>query len=370
MVPYAQGQLVGWDNQYQNALPSLELFPRLGSQAYIRGAQGARLGRAWGAVGARANIMAWKVFPGVESELLNLHGLAHKINFDANYRTAYSNVPLGRIGIQDDLDYNTYEFVRRYFAMEQYSTVLPPQYDPRLLTLRRGITPITGTTDIQADMQTLDLGIRQRLQTRRGPEGKRRVVDIMTLDLTTTYYPNANRDNFGTPFGQNMYNWEWYIGDRTSLQSYGWFEFFDITGQPLYLASPRGTNDPFGVRVITSGVSFNRPPRGNVFIGYSVINTGPIATSALNVMFSYWLSPKWYSSFGTSYDFGNAILLGSTVGITRIGADWLTSIGLTVDPQRNSYMFGFELTPRLSPSLRFGSGGGVARFDSRFAPTE
>jgi len=370
VVPYLQGQLVGWDNQFADSLPPLERFTELPQTAYIRGPQGSALGRAFGAAGVRANVMAWRIFPGVESELLNLHGLAHKVNFDANFRTSYSNVNLGRIGIQDTLDDNTYELVRRYFAMEQYETILPPQYDPRLLTLRRSVSPITGTTDIQDDMTTLDLGIRQRLQTRRGPEGRRRIVDIMTLDLTTTYFPDADRDNFGKAFGQNMYNWEWFIGDRTALQSYGWFEFFDIAGDPIPVASPRGTNDPFGVRVITSGVSLNRPPRGNIFIGYSVINTGPIATSALNVSWSYWLSPKWYSSFGTSYDFGNAILLSSTVGITRIGADWLTSIGLTVDPQRDSYMFGFELTPRLSPSIRFGSGGGVARFDSRFAPVE
>jgi hypothetical protein len=33
-------------------------------------------------------------------------------------------------------------------------------------------------------------------------------------------------------------------------------------------------------------------------------------------------------------------------------------------------MFGFELTPRLSPSIRLGSGGGLARFDPRFAPVQ
>ena len=54
----------------------------------------------------------------------------------------------------------------------------------------------------------------------------------MTLDLDTTYFPNANRDNFGKPFGQNMYNWQWFIGDRTSIISYGWFEFWNIARQP------------------------------------------------------------------------------------------------------------------------------------------
>jgi hypothetical protein len=349
VIPYAQGQLVGWNNQIN----------------------GQALGRAWGAVGGRANIMAWKNYPEIESELFNVHGLSHKINFDADFRSAYSNVNLSQIGVQDDLDANSYEYTRRYFALTNYfGGLLPPQYDPRLLTLRRAISPIGGTTDIQGTLETFQLGIRQRLQTKRGPEGRRRIIDWMTLDLTTTYFPNASRDNFGKPFGQNQYNWEWFIGDRTSILSYGWFEFFNIAGKPILLSNPRHSNNPLGLNVITSGISISRPPGGNIFFGYSVINTGPISTSALNVSTSYWLSPKWYGSFSTSYDFGNGILLGSTFAVTKIGADFLTSVGLTVDPQRQSYQFGFELSPRLSPSVRLGNGGGVARFDQRFAPTQ
>jgi len=56
--------------------------------------------------------------------------------------------------------------------------------------------------------------------------------------------------------------------------------------------------------------------------------------------------------------------------VTKIGADFLTSIGLTVDPQRQAYTFGFEFSPRLSPNTRLGSGGGPYRVDSRFAPTQ
>ena len=56
--------------------------------------------------------------------------------------------------------------------------------------------------------------------------------------------------------------------------------------------------------------------------------------------------------------------------LTRIGADYLTSVGLTVDPQRQSYMFAFEISPRLSPNIRFGSGARPSQFDSRYAPTQ
>ncbi len=349
-TPYVQGQLVGWDNQIGNV----------------------PIGRAWGAIGARANILAWRTFTGpqFESELLNVHGLAHKVNLQADYRDAFSNVSLARIGVQDDLDDNSYEYTRRYFALANYvGGLLPRQYDPRLLTLRRGISPITGTTDIQDSIETVRLNLNQRLQTKRGPEGKRRIIDYMILDLTTTYFPNARRDNFGKAFGQTMYNYEWYIGDRTSFISSGWFEFFDISGQPILISNPTHTNDPFKFAVISSGFNISRPPRGSVYLGYTIINTGPISTSALNASYTYWLSPKWYMFFATSYDFGNAILLGSTVSVTKIGKDYLTSVGLTVDPQRMNYNFAFEIAPRFSPNVRFGSTLG-SRFDSRFAPSE
>ena len=350
LVPYVQGQLVGWDNQ-------------LG---------GVPLGRAWGAFGAKANIMAWRTFdgPDLENELLNIHGLAHKVNFMVDYRSAYSNVHLNRIGVQDDLDDNTSEWTRRYFALTNYvGGLLPPQYDPRLLTLRRLTSPITGSTDIQDTIQTVHFGLHQRLQTKRGAEGKRRIIDYMTLDLDSTYFPNANRDNFGKPFGQNTYNYEWFLGDRTSFVSYGWFEFWKVQGQTIVAGNPHGTNDPFGLNVITSGFSISRPPRGNVFVGYSIINTGPISTSALNFSYTHWLSPKWYMYVATSYDFGNAILLGTTFSVTKITKDYLTSVGLTVDPQRLNYTFAFEISPRFSPSVRFGSTAGQ-RFDSRFAPSQ
>ena len=101
-----------------------------------------------------------------------------------------------------------------------------------------------------------------------------------------------------------------------------------------------------------------------------MLDTGPINTSALTTTLSYWLSPKWYGSYSNMYDFGNGILLSSYFAVTRVGSDYLTSIGLSVDPQRNSYMFAVQIAPRLSPNIRLGSGVGTSQFDSRLAPTQ
>jgi hypothetical protein len=349
LTPYVQGQAVGWNNQIA----------------------GHAIGRIWGAAGARADMMLWKAYPNVESELLNIHGLNHKIDFVADFRDSYSNVPINSLGVQDDLDDNSYEYTRRYFALTNFiGGILPKQYDPRALLLRRTLSPITGTTDIQASIETLKLGIHQRLQTKRGQEGRRHINDYIAFDLDTTYFPNAARDNFNKPFGQNTYNFEWYIGDRTSIVSYGWFEFWKVGGDPFLAFNTTDHNDPFGLHIITSGISITRIPKGNIFVGYSIVNTGPINTSALNAQYSYWLSPKWFGTVAESYDFGNGILLAATGSLTRIGADYLTSVGLSVIPLTHTYSFVVSISPRLSPNMQFGSSSGVTRLDSRFAPVE
>ena len=349
VTPYVQGQAIGWNNQINDHA----------------------VGRLWGAVGARADMTFWKVYPGAESELFNIHGLNHKIDIVADFRDAYSSTDLNSIGVQDDLDDNSQEYTRRYFALANYAgSILPKQYDPRFLMLRRAISPITGTTDVQASVETLKLGIHQRLQTKRGQEGKRHINDYMVFDLDTTYFPNAARDNFNKPFGQNFYNYEWYLGDRTSFVSYGWFEFFKIAGAPTSVNNNNLKNDPFGLHIVTSGISITRIPKGNAFIGYTIVNTGPISTSALNTSYSYWLSPKWFGTAGSSYDFGNDLLLAATGSLTRIGADYLTSVGLTVSPLQKSYQFVFEVSPRLSPNIRAGAASGLTRLDPRFAPVE
>ncbi len=357
VVPYVQGQLVGWTDQ-------------LGGGPLGHSPSGA-MGRAWGGVGSRAEITLWKKYPTVESEILNVHGLNNKISLFADARAAFSNVKLNDIAVQDDLDDNTYEFVRRYLAITSYAGgILPFPYDPRHYILRNMISPITGTTDVQATINSVLLGVHQRLQTKRGPIGRRRIVDFMTLDASTTYFPTANRDNFGTPWGLTQYNYQWYLGDRTSFVSQGWFEYWKLIGStPLNNNLTTGYN-PNGLTILTNGINLSRPPRSNIYLGYTIIDTGPIKTSALNASISYWLSPKWYGTFGTSYDFGDAVDLGSNFTFTRIGADYLTTIGLSVDPQRNSYQFAVQITPRMSPAFRMGSNAALNSFDTRFAPSQ
>jgi hypothetical protein len=245
--------------------------------------------------------------------------------------------------------------------------VLPAQYSPILLNLRRNISPITGTVDVQDSIETARVGISQRLQTKRGPIDNRHIIDWMTFDIGTTYFPQAGRDNFGKSWGQANYNYEWFIGDRTSIVSSGWFDFFGINGDqnPAY---PRNRD---GIQAIMTGVNLTRIPRTSLTIGYSILNTGPINSSALNVNGGYWLSPKWYATAGGVYDFGEGLLLSTFFSVARIGPDFITSAGLNVNPLQNNFGFSFEIVPRFSPNTRIGSGGGSAfRPDIRYLPQQ
>ena len=103
VVPYVQGQIVGWTDQ-------------LGGGPLGHLSTGA-MGRFWGAAGVRTEFTAYKLYPWVESEILNVHGLNNKISLFTDSRVACANQQLNSIAVQDDLDDNTYEYVRRYFAL-------------------------------------------------------------------------------------------------------------------------------------------------------------------------------------------------------------------------------------------------------------
>ena len=227
---------------------------------------------------------------------------------------AWSNVKLNSIAVQDDLDDNTYEYVRRYLALTSFmGGILPSPYDPRHLILRQTLSPITGTTDVQASIDTVQLGIHQRLQTKRGPIGKRRIVDYMTLDASTTYFPYAQRDNFGTPWGQAMYNWQWYVGDRTSIRFGGMVRLLQTGGQHALEQQHDDGLQPERAQYHHVGGNYHPAAQGQyVFRLFDHRHRADQDVGGQRVG-QLLAIPKWFGTYSTSYDFGDAILLGSTV---------------------------------------------------------
>jgi lipopolysaccharide export system protein LptA len=290
------------------------------------------LNRAYGALGLKASIPVWSVNPVVENQLLNVHGIAHKMVFEADATYAQSTQPLSDLPLYDQIDDNDIEAYRRWFPLNDFGALppVPPQFDERYYALRRGLGywVASPSTEIAEDLFTTRLGLNQRWQTKRGPINNRRIVDWITLNTDLTLFPNPNRDNFGEVVGLADYNFRWHVGDRTTVVSDGYFDFFDDA--PKY---------------ITLGTFLNRPPRGSLYMGIHSLQ-GPITSNVLATSYSYRMSPKWVSTFGTTFDLHDSRNIGQNLTVTRIGESFLFVVNVNVDASKGNVGANFAILPR------------------------
>jgi hypothetical protein len=261
--------------------------------------------------------------------------------------------------LYDPLDDDSVEAFRRHFLNPTFGVPSPvpplapppgtpwPQvgtkFDERFYALRTGLQNwvTSPSTEVADDLTAVRLGVNQRWQTKRGPPDNRRIIDWITLDTNMTFYPDANRDNSGTTVGLLDYDFRWHVGDRLTMVSNGLFDFFE-EGQKLF----------------TVGGYLNRPPRGSLYAGFTVLE-GPIDSKVLSLTYTYLMSPKWASSYGTAIDFGAQRSYAQNFSLTRIGESLLINFVFTVDPARDSIGVGLVVEPRFFPGNRLGNIGGA-----------
>jgi hypothetical protein len=320
-VPYALGELAHW-GQVLNTED---------------------MARAYGALGLRASVPMWSVNPAIESQLFNVHGIAHKVVFDTDIMYAQSTQNLSNFPLYDQIDDNDIEAYRRKLTFTDFGIPppVPIQYDERFYALRRGLGSWVSSpsTEIADDLFTARLGMRHRWQTKRGPIGQQRVVDWITFNTDITIFPNAQRDNFGETWGLADYDFRWHLGDRTTLVSDGYMDFF-----------------PNAPQYFNVGAFLNRPPRGSLYLGFRSIQ-GPIQSSVIATSYSYRMSPKWLSTFGTTFDLVNARNIGQNFTITRVGESFLMVFNINVDTSKGNVGANLAIQPRFLQGRAAGSSG-------------
>jgi hypothetical protein len=327
VVPYGLGQLAHWGKDLEQK----------------------DLQRAYWQAGVRASMPMWTVNPMVESNLWNVHGLAHKVTFDVEFSVAEANRDLTELQLYDALDDDSIEAFRRRMPAVTYGTQLFPgdpipwRFDPRSYAIRSGLASwvTSPSAEVVEDVMALRMGMRHRWQTKRGCPGRRKIIDWMVLDTNAVLFPKEDRDNFGKSLGLVDYNYRWHVGDRLTLVSEGMFDFFNE-----------------GQQIMTIGGFLNRPPRGDVYIGLRLLE-GPIKSRILSMSYNYWMSPKWISTFGTSFDLADDGNIGQRFTITRIGESLLVSAGFNVDASRGNVGAMLAIEPRFLPKGRLGNAGGV-----------
>jgi len=317
-VPYVLGEAIHWDDDFQ----------------------GQSLDRLYGSAGIRGSIEFWKVFPTVQNSIFNLNGLAHKMVFDADYSNSHSNQPLSAVPQYNEFDDNSQEQFRRRLLYNTFGGTLPDQFAPQFYGVRQGVAHnVTAPyNELVATQQVLRMGWRHRLQTKVGPINNQRIRNWMTLDLETSFFPQAERDNFGADFGMYTGRYAWNFSERTTFTAGGIFDTFE-GGQKLW-----------NVAMISQ-----RSTRGSVYLGMRQVAGGVLNSQIITASYSYNMSPKWVSSVGTSYDVGEHQNRGQTVTLTRVGADFLIHAGFVLNPTRKNVGFGLMVEPRFMQGL--GTGG-------------
>lgn len=342
----AEGEVVS--TRQELALPvqlgPVRIVPHVSGEAahYGEAADGDSLTRLFGQAGIRASLPAWRVDPAVQSSLLNVRGLAHKIEWTAEYFYADSDAQLDELPLYDQLDDNAQQQFRNRFVTSQFGGVLPDRFDPRTYAFRHGFQQwIASPSDVIADdLQQLRAGLHQRWQTKRGLPGRERIVDLLQLDVDVLLFPDANRDNFGEAIGPTSYDLRYHVGDRVTLLSDGYFDFFSD-----------------GLRSVSAGVRTSRPGVGDLYVGLVSLE-GPISSTVLRSTLDYRLNEKWIATGGTTYDFGSTGNIGQTLALTRIGESFLLRLGVNVDEGRDNVSVGFGIEPRFWPRPRLGRIGG------------
>ena len=68
----------------------------------------------------------WSADPTVESELFNVHGIAHKVNFNVDISVSDATRDLNQFPLYDPLDDNSIEYARRQFQATTFSNLFFP----------------------------------------------------------------------------------------------------------------------------------------------------------------------------------------------------------------------------------------------------
>ena len=194
--------------------------------------------------------------------------------------------------------------------------------------------------EIADDLSVIQFGVRQRWQTKRGMPGTEKVIDWITLDSQISLFPDAAENNFGSDFGMLDYDFNWYVGDRLSLVSDGYFDFFSQ-----------------GLRTASFGANIGRPEIGNAYVGFRTIE-GPISSNILTAQLVYRMSEKWGVRTGGQIDFGETGSIGQTISLIHIGESFLVQLAMNRDFSRDNIGFRFGVEPRfLNKSRMFRPGG-------------
>jgi hypothetical protein len=244
--------------------------------------------------GMRAATQLWKTYDGVENDLLDVHRIRHVNIFDARAYAAQCSVPS-----RDLFPFDVTE---------------------------------AGTPSVQGVDKTgvVELGWRQRFQTKRGPPDKQESVDWITTDLEAQFFSNREFPNISPDGGPVFNNLDFRVHWRTTDSTTLWSETKYNTDD--------GTLAKFSI-----GALITHTPRLSYTIGHRLI---PDANSSRTFFgFDYQINEKWRVAVLEQYDFDRQDNAQTDFILTRRLHRWLMRIKLQMNANKGESFAGIEFQP-------------------------
>ena len=284
LVPFAMARGTAWGDS-----------PRDGS-----------LARIFGSYGLRTSSYLHRTFPGVKSELLDLNGIRHIIKPDITAWASHTNV-------------DSHE-----------------------------ITPFDEGVDDIDEFDGVTLGVRQRLQTKRGAPGKQRVVDWIMLDLELGLFNEAQGfevtrgDVFGyrpeNAVSRNFVNADFLyrISDSTAVLSDANFDLND------------GDLDQYNI-----SLAVERTPRFSYFVGWRYLRE--INSNLLGIGGNYRISAKHTLAVREAFDLQRGETYEFAVTYIRKFPRWYVALTFELDQVEDDFGISLSAWPEGAPQATLGA---------------
>ncbi|MEE9585236.1 MAG: LPS assembly protein LptD [Candidatus Brocadiales bacterium] len=270
------------------------------------GPNGGATARFIGSLGLDASTQFWRVY-GLENRLLRINGLRHLITPEVRWRMA----PTVTKRPEDLLQYE------RSDGLYKYNSAI--------------------------------IGIRNRIQTRRGPPWKLKTVDLFEFDIEAHLF-DPPRETSG-PVVRTMMTAEGVIEPKRDN-----FLQFDLRTQLTNRLAMESTRNEFNLSekdldVFNWGLSFRSSGHWSYFAGYRFIKD---VSSAVSFSANTLLGKTWRATFSESFDLGAEDAEGgktsknlySNFTFAKEYHDWTAGINISFDVVNRNNAFSFVLTPK------------------------
>ena len=218
-----------------------------------------------------------------------------------------------------------------------------------------------------------NLGFSQRWQTRRGPEGNKRTVDWIRLDVDTTWVSDsASRPNgpgrfmFNNP-GMAMFERKSTINNGISRNTVDVDFSWQVSDTMAFMSDMNYDMMGGQVEQFDFGVTRYVWPRLSYYVGnryLKEIRTGDeVGSNSLVYSFSYQLNPRYTMTFGQEYNFDFGKNVRSEMGLIRKYHRIYYGFTLAADESLDSGSIVFSIWPEGVKELAVGSRKYVAITD-------